>query len=190
MAHPLRLIGDKVVVREFHPDDVEDMQRVFGDDRVTAWLSFDSRDLDETRVRIEKAIENARAVPRTEFYLAVTTLDDEAHPIGFVRLVRSGSRGEEIGCAIAADEWGRGYGDDAHRVLLDFAFGELELERVAGWIPLANTKRMKALDENGALGRLGFVPDRVAPRYVFINGTWWDCMLNSVTAEEWRRRSR
>ncbi|MBH1937123.1 GNAT family N-acetyltransferase [Streptomyces sp. AV19] len=189
MTYPLRLTGDKVVVRDFTIADVDDMQRVFGDDRVTEWLSFDSRDRDATQERIQSAIKNAHRTPRTEFYLAVALPDDD-RAIGFVRLVHSGHEGEEIGCAIAAEEWGRGYGNDAHVVILDYAFRELGVERVAGWIALDNTTRMRALEPDGALGRLGFAPDEVRRDHVFINGAWRDCMLNSVSAEEWNRRRR
>ncbi|WP_172387061.1 GNAT family N-acetyltransferase [Streptomyces sp. MNP-20] len=138
-------------MRDFTLDDVDGMLRVFGDGRVTQWLPFDSRNRDETQARIEAAIRNARAFPRTEFSLAVAKRDDN-RAIGFIRLVHAGSQGEDIGCAIAADEWGRGYSTDAHRVILDFAFHQLGVQRVAGWIPLDNEQRIKALDEHGAVG--------------------------------------
>ncbi|MGW1071437.1 GNAT family N-acetyltransferase [Streptomyces sp. NPDC002537] len=185
--YPLRLVGNAVVVRDFTLDDVGDMQRVFGDDRVTKWLSFDSRNHDETRARIEEAVKSAQLSPRTEFYLAVTRREED-RAIGFVRIEHSGTQVEDIGCAIASDEWGHGYGTDAHCVILDFAFRELGVRRVSGWIPLDNEPRMKALEEHGALGKLGFSPDRIQPDHRFINGAWRDCMLNSVSAEEWNRR--
>lgn len=185
--YPLRLIGDNVVLRDFTLDDVDGMQRVFGDDRVTKWLSFDSRGREETQARIEDAIKNAQMSPRTEFYLAVTRRGDD-RAIGFVRIEHNGSRAENIGCAVAADEWGHGYGTEAHCVILDFAFTELGVERVGGWIPLDNTARIKALEEDGALGILGFKEDCVQRNYRFINGSWRDCNLNSVSAAEWSRR--
>ncbi|MGW5819402.1 GNAT family N-acetyltransferase [Streptomyces noursei] len=189
MTYPLRLVGDKVTVRDFRVEDVDDMQRVFGDDRVTKWLSFDSRDRSETQARIEGAIKSAQLSPRTESYLAVTECD-EGRAIGFVRLVRSGSQGEDIGCAIAADEWGRGYSTDAHVVLLDFAFGSLGLEKVSGWIPADKAKRINSLAEGGSLARLKFTTDRVVRRHQFINGAWRDCNLNSVSAADWSHRRR
>ncbi|MGW5116052.1 GNAT family N-acetyltransferase [Streptomyces noursei] len=189
MTYPLRLVGDKVTVRDFRVEDVDDMQRVFSDDRVIKWLSFDSRDRSETQARIEGAIKSAQLSPRTEFFLAVTERDED-RAIGFVRLVRSGSQGEDIGCAIAADEWGRGYSTDAHVVLLDFAFGNLGLEKVSGWIPVDNAKRINSLVEGGSLARLGFATDRVARRHEFINGAWRDCNLNSVSAADWSHRRR
>ncbi|WP_411130326.1 GNAT family N-acetyltransferase [Streptomyces sp. x-19] len=103
---------------------------------------------------------NAQSSPRTEFYLPVTKQDGD-RAIGFIRLVHTGSQGEDIGCAIAADEWGHGYSTDAHRVILDFAFHELGVQRVAGWIPRDNEQRIKALEEHGALGRLGFATDEI-----------------------------
>ncbi|WP_369359990.1 hypothetical protein [Streptomyces sp. cg2] len=54
--------------------------------------------------------------------------------------------------------------------------------------PLDNEQRIKALDEHGALGKLGCATDEIRRNHVFINGSWRDCDLNSVSAEEWSRR--
>ncbi|MGW8326783.1 GNAT family N-acetyltransferase [Streptomyces sp. NPDC055897] len=75
---------------------------------------YDRRNRSATQARIDGAIKSAQLSPRTAFYLAVTKRDDE-RAIGFVRLVRSGSQGGDIGCAIGADEWDRGYSTDAGR---------------------------------------------------------------------------
>ncbi|MEI5102837.1 GNAT family protein [Streptomyces sp. PmtG] len=113
---------------------------------------------------------------------------DGGRAISFIRLVHAGDHGEEIGCAIAADEWGHGYSTDAHRVIRDFAFQQPGVQRVCGWIPLDNERRIKAFDEHGAVGGLGFATDEIRRDHVFINGAWRDCNLNSVSAQEWSRR--
>jgi hypothetical protein len=46
--HPVRLTGDKVVLREFRPDDEDAVLGSIGEDAVTYWLSFDSRDRRQT----------------------------------------------------------------------------------------------------------------------------------------------
>src|SRR4051812_24421836 len=37
---PIRLVGKRVVLREFTREDVDDVLAIIGDDKVTAWLSF------------------------------------------------------------------------------------------------------------------------------------------------------
>jgi ribosomal-protein-alanine N-acetyltransferase len=100
------LTGDSTSLREFRLDDLDDYLAIVGDDRVTNWLSFDSRD----RAAAQRA-------------LATT-----------VRLGPTGVRAAHLGYAIAADHWGHGYATDACRTMLRFAFETLELHRVSAAI--------------------------------------------------------
>jgi [ribosomal protein S5]-alanine N-acetyltransferase len=43
--YPVTLTGRVVTLREFRSDDAADSLAIVGDDQVTQWLSFDSRDL-------------------------------------------------------------------------------------------------------------------------------------------------
>ncbi len=42
--YPVTLTGRVVTLREFRSDDAANSLAVVGDERVTQWLSFDSRD--------------------------------------------------------------------------------------------------------------------------------------------------
>ena len=55
-SYPLRVAGRHVVLRDFRVDDVDAAFAVVGDDRVTRWLSFDSRTRDQTAAMIAGAI--------------------------------------------------------------------------------------------------------------------------------------
>ena len=48
--HPVELQGQQVMLREFTSDDLAESLRIVGDDEVTSWLSFDSRDEGQARV--------------------------------------------------------------------------------------------------------------------------------------------
>jgi len=50
--YPVRLVGEKVVLREFRADDENALLDVIGDDRVTVWLSHDSRSREEVRAMV------------------------------------------------------------------------------------------------------------------------------------------
>ena len=58
---------------------------IVGDDRVTHWLYFDSRDMAAAQAMVDGAAERAQHEPRTEYYLAVTA-DDEL--VGFAATTR------------------------------------------------------------------------------------------------------
>lgn len=178
MTYPIRVVGDQVVLREFTRDDVDDVLAIIGDDAVTTWLSFDSRDRAQAVAMIEGTIERARQEPRAEFYLGVTKRDDDSL-IGFARIGLSGVQAGKLGYAIAAKEWGRGYATDAARALVTYAFKELGLHRITAAIGPDNVASIAVVQQ------LGFMREGVLRDHVFANGQWRDSVLFSVLAQEW-----
>ncbi|MGX1913576.1 GNAT family N-acetyltransferase [Streptomyces phaeochromogenes] len=177
-ARPIHLVGKQVVLREFTRDDVTDVLAIIGDDAVTTWLSFDSRDRVQAVAMIEGTLERARQEPRTEFYLGVTKRDDD-RVIGFARIGLSGVQAGKLGYAITPKEWGRGYATDAAHALVTYAFRELGLHRVSAAIGPDNTASVAVVQQ------LGFTREGVLRDHVFTNGAWRDSVLFSVLADEW-----
>lgn len=128
---------------------------------------------------IAGVVERAAARPRAEYYLAVTPLDGD-RLVGFARLGLTGVRAAKLGVAIAAVHWGHGYGRDAAIVLLDFAFGPLELRRVSAAVGPDNAVSLRTVR------RLGFGYEGRLRDHVFTNGAWRDSLLFSMLADEWR----
>jgi [ribosomal protein S5]-alanine N-acetyltransferase len=178
--HPVRLAGDTVVLREFRIDDLDDAVAVVGDDRVTNWLSFDSRSRAETEAMIRGIIERSSATPRTEYYLAVALPTDD-HLVGFARLAPTAVKAGKLGYAIAADHWGHGYATDAVRTLVEFGLATLELHRISAAIGPDNKASMAIVE------RLGFVREGQIRDHVFTNGAWRDSVLYSMLADDWAR---
>ncbi|MDX2633329.1 GNAT family protein [Streptomyces scabiei] len=178
MTYPIRIVGDQVVLREFTLEDADDVLAIIGDDTVTTWLSFDSRDRDQAVAMIEGTLERAQQEPRTEFYLGVTKRDDD-RVIGFARIGLSGVRAGKLGYAIAAKEWGRGYATDAARALVTYAFKEIGLHRITAAIGPDNAASIAVVQQ------LGFAREGVLRDHVFTNGAWRDSVLFSVLAHEW-----
>lgn len=178
VQHGVRLTGDKVRLREFRLDDLDDADAILGDDRVTRWLSFDSRTRDQQAQVLTGTIERAQQLPRTEYYLAVTTHTDD-RLIGFVRLGTGGVQAAKLGFAVAAPHWGHGYALDATRTIIDFGFTTLGLHRISGAIGPDNTASIALVT------RLGFTEEGRLRDHVFTNGAWRDSILYSLLAHEW-----
>ncbi|WP_424887420.1 GNAT family N-acetyltransferase [Streptomyces sp. XH2] len=178
MPYPIRLAGDAVVLRDFTMDDVDDALKIVGDDRVTTWLSFDSRDRQGTQAMLEGAISRAQEEPRNEYYLAIVAPPSD-HVIGFCRIGLSGVRAGKLGYAVAASEWGKGYATDAARTMIDFGFRTLGLHRISAAIGPDNFASIKLIE------RLGFTREGVLRDHVHTNGTWRDSALFSLLDEEW-----
>ncbi len=148
-----------------------------GDDRVTDSLSFDTRSPEQAAEMLNGILDRARLAPRTEYYLAVTAVDDGL--VGFVRLGLDGVQAAKLGCAIAADYWGRRYATNAVGTLTDFGFRKLKLHRVSAAMGPDNTASI------AIVRRLGMTYEGRIRDHVYTNGQWRDSLLYSVLADEW-----
>ncbi|MGI9063969.1 MAG: GNAT family N-acetyltransferase [Pseudonocardiaceae bacterium] len=178
-VYPVTLDGERIQLREFRADDLDATGVVLGDDRVTHWLSFDSRTRDEQAAQLSGALERARSEPRVEYYLAVVPAGDD-RLVGFARLGLTGVRAAKLGGAIAADHWGNGYATDAARTLVSFGFATLDLHRITAAIGPDNAASIALVT------RLGFTREGRLRDHVFTNGAWRDSELYSALEDEWR----
>ncbi|TCO24829.1 RimJ/RimL family protein N-acetyltransferase [Kribbella steppae] len=175
------LIGDLTALREFRTSDLENYLAIVSDDRVTSWLSFDSRDRTAAEKALTAIIERAAQEDRPDYLLAVTRRDDDS-VVGFARLGPTGVKAAHLGYAIHADHWGHGYATDASRVLLRLAFGPLDLHRVSAAIGPENEASIAVVK------RLGFTYEGRIRDHVFTNGDWRDSLLYSLLESEFPKR--
>ncbi|WP_112244842.1 GNAT family N-acetyltransferase [Kribbella monticola] len=171
------LTGDAVRLRDFRPDDLEDLLAITGDDRVTTWMSFDSHTRADAQRLLDRCIADAAVEPRTIYGLAITGPDDD-QVIGFARLAFSGVKAAKLGYMIAADHWGHGYATDAARTVLRFAFDPLALHRVTAAIGPENSASIAVVKN------LGFTYEGHLRDHVFTNGGWRDSLLFSLLSTE------
>ncbi len=175
--YPVKLVGRRITLREFEREDVDASLALIGDDRVTQWLSFDSRGREQAAQMIQGVIERARLEPRTEYYLAGVINTDSL--IGFARLGLTGVKAAKLGYAVAADYWGRGYAQEMVRLIVDFGFNDLHLHRISAAIGPDNARSLDVAK------RLGMTYEGRLRDHVYTNGAWRDSVLYSILATEW-----
>lgn len=79
------------------------------------------------------------------------------------------------------DAWGRGYGTEATRLMLDHAFGTLGLHRIALFVFEFNERAIRAYR------RCGFVIEGRSRESIWRDGRWWDELAMSALESDWRR---
>ena len=169
MAWAVQLRGDRILLRERVADDVEAIHRWRADPRVMQFVSFRSASLEETRRHLheESIAEQARGRDREKFFLAVDLLDD-GRSIGGVGLMRDAPGEADLGWFLEKAYWGRGYASEAARLLLDFGFGELGLQRMRATCRSENAASERVMQKCGmqrervADGRCYYAVDRSA----------------------------
>ncbi len=119
--------------------------------------------------------------PPTFYYFAIRSLADD-RIIGFTGLEGTlYPHGEAfVGIGIGGREWwGKGYGTDAMKVILRYAFQELNLRRVALDTFEYNPRAVRSYE------KAGFVYEGRARGYLYREGRRWDLIFMGILREEW-----
>lgn len=128
----------------------------------------------------ERWLENLGKAANQEVF-AIETL--EGRHIGNLGLhdVHPRYRTAEAGIFIGEREfWGKGYGTDAMRLLLDFGFGQLNLHRVFLHVHAGNHRAIRSYD------KCGFVREGVLRQAAYKDGRYEDVIVMSILQPEYR----
>lgn len=89
-----------------------------------------------------------------------------------------------LGYDLLPEHWGKGYMAEACSALLDYAFGEMGLNRVQASAEPENTRSIRVME------RLGFTREGLARQLDFYKGAFHDDALYSVLSSEWKARRK
>ena len=112
---------------------------------------------------------------------AIETLDDPPMLVGNIGLfgARPKDRCATIGIGLGREHVGRGYGTDAMRVIVDYAFREMGLHRIQLVVASFNPAGIRAYE------KAGFVEEGRYRLAVWHDGTWYDEIMMSILDDEW-----
>ena len=172
------LSGQLVTLAAVNPDtDAEIIARWSRDSQF--WrLAHTDPAFPESAKKIKRDLEE-RPIDRLGF--SIRTLADE-RLIGLIGLYtvfpvqREAFMGIHIG---ERDYWGKGYGTDALRVLLRYAFDELNLHRVSLSVLEGNERAMRSYE------KCGFRYEGRQRQVWAYDGRRWDVVYMSVLRDEW-----
>jgi len=126
----------------------------------------------------EKDLEKVAPI---EYYFLIRTLEDE-RLVGVIGLDGNMIAHAEafVGIGIGERElWGKGYGTDAMRIILRYAFTELNLRRVSLNTFEYNPRAIRSYE------KVGFVHEGRVRGEVHRSGKRWDVIFMGILREEW-----
>lgn len=180
---PEQIEGTQVVLRRHVPANLKAFERWYADPDVARLTRY--QDGPMRRDEIERFFA-ARVVGQDSLALAV-------HVKSSGRLVGTCAFSQldgENGSALyhitigEKDVWGRGYGTEATRLMLDHAFQTLGLHRVALSVFEFNTRAIRSYR------RCGFQQEGRAREAIWREGRWWDEISMSVLEPDWAAARR
>ena len=177
-------VGAKVRLRAVRPDDVKHFARYADDseiDRLAGDTGFPYNP-DRDRRALEKEIEEDED-RGDDAYLVIETRDGKF--VGTIQLYHTDRRHRtaEIGLVLnRRKSWGKGYGSEAIRLLLRFAFRELGYEKIGLSVYEFNPRAL-ALYEH-----LGFQHEARRRGAIYTAGRRWDEIYLGMTRAEYEIR--
>lgn len=172
------LVGEKVVLRAPEMDDLDALVRWINDPELARYRM---PHFPYSRAHEREWLER---VPRSETDRVLMIQRLDGRPIGMMGLHRIDQvhRQAELGIFIGEkDCWGQGYGTDAIRTLLRFAFDQMNFHRIYLRVDVDNVRARRCYE------KCGFVREGTLRQAVFRDGGWRDQHLMAVLAEEFRR---
>ena len=150
----------------------------------TEWFRF--LDTDPPRLFSEKKVKEfqEKALEKdssNELFFNILSLEDD-RLIGFVGLFDLFKHHGDSLVAIALGEradWGKGYGTDAMRIMLRYAFNELNLRRVGLIVFEYNPRAIRSYE------KLGFVQEGRIRGAILREGQRWDWLFMGLLREVW-----
>jgi RimJ/RimL family protein N-acetyltransferase len=175
---PEQLEGTQVVLRRHVPANLKAFERWYADPDVARLTRY--QDGPMRRDEIERFFA-ARVVGPDSLALAVH-VKSSGRLVGTCAFSQlDGDNGSALYHITIGekDVWGRGYGTDATRLMLDHAFETLGLHRVALSVFEFNTRAIRSYR------RCGFQLEGRAREAIWREGRWWDEISMSVLEPDW-----
>lgn len=175
--HQPVLVGERVRLRPFREDDLEDAWTMICDEegrRLTGTHTTFTRD-------VVARWYASRGATTDRLDLAIATLEDDVL-VGEVVLHELDPANHSCGFRISLRDptvFGRGYGTEATRLMLAHAFGTVGLHRV----------ELEVYDHNPrarhVYGQVGFVEEGVRREALRWDGRYHDAIIMGLLAHEW-----
>jgi RimJ/RimL family protein N-acetyltransferase len=172
--------GGKVMLTSLSTDYLPEYRRWINDPEVADFLAsigFPLSMADE-RQWIERMQRSG------EFATHFTIVTKSGDPIGNIALmdINYQNRNAQLGIMIGEkDHWDKGYGKDAIRTLLDYAFRTLCLNRVELRLNVENERALACYE------RCGFKLEGRKKGHIFYKGRYCDELIMGILKQDWEK---
>ena len=181
MKNPF-LIGERIYLRPLDEEDLDRCLRWINDPEVLHTLG---RRFPMSRT-LEKEWLAGHYKSEKRFSFAIVLKDGDRHigNCGF-NDIDYVNRKAVFGILIGEkDQWGRGYGPEAARLVVDYGFKQLGMHRISLEVYSHNTRAQRAYE------KVGFVLEGRMRESHFRDGCYYDTLVMAILEGEWKGEGR
>ena len=174
------LQGKLICLKPLEPEQGAALFKIW--DRDAVYMRFLDSEPPNLWVESESKAFLEEMVPKIYFF-TINTREDEK-PIGSISLGGFDwiAGNAEVGIGIGEEEYrGRGYGTDAMRVIVRYAFRVLNLRRVSLGVFEYNPRAIRSYE------KAGFTEEGRLRQYVNRFGRRWDVVLMGILRSDWEK---
>lgn len=179
----LPLQTERLVLREFREEDLDDIHAYGSDPEVTRYMIWGPNTPEVSREFLERKLDEQKIWPRSAVSVALA-LAGGSRMIGAaeIRMFDAGPRTGEIGYTLARPYWRQGYASEVAEALLRQGFEAMGMRRIIATCEVANTGSWRVMEKLGMRREGCFRQD------VKVGRRWRDSYHYALLATEWRAR--
>ncbi|MDG1400321.1 MAG: GNAT family protein [Candidatus Binatia bacterium] len=183
MLLELPIRTQRLELRDFQLTDFDAVHEYRSDPDVTRFMFFEPDTTADTEWYLDSILETQRAEPRQVWELAVVDTAD-SRLVGGCDLTLENSREADLGYILARRAWGKGYGTEIARALVERGFSDLGLDRIFATCDRENHASRRVLEKAGLLFESTLI------HHKFTKSRWWDSELYALTRKDWSAAAR
>jgi RimJ/RimL family protein N-acetyltransferase len=183
-APSLPIETERLRIRAYTRDDLDDVLGMFGRADVSRFLMWEPMDREGVSALLERRITQASVEKEGDGLGLVLEERSSGRFVGEVilRWLSEKSRQGEIGWSLAPDAQGKGYATEAARELLRLGFEEMGLHRIIAECDPRNEASIRVMERLGMRREASFVDA------MWLKGEWVGSIVYAMLDGKWQAR--
>ena len=174
-----RLEGERVILRKLTPRDAGDVYEYSSNPEITKYLSWSEHEsVAYTKKYLKYVTKRYKSGEFLDWGIEEKETGKLIGTCGYTS-VNIDNLAAEIGYVINPKYQKMGYGRECVRLILDYSFGDLELNRLSARVNPSNLPSIRLLEE------LSFVCEGRGKKEALIKGEFWDILHYALCREDY-----